>query len=219
LLFIEILPKNKSEAVSLGVRRYFTGKPCKNGHLENRDVKHGCLGCRKEKKKAYKKTEKGKEANRRHAKTPAARAARALQKKRRLEKIKADPVLFEAYKLKQRERKRRYHATPSGKACQRRKSFFKEEKIRLATPKWCDRASLNDFISSCPEGYHVDHIIPLRGETVWGLNIPENLQYLPAQENLLKHNKIDPLTLEANVCVLPAHREYVAPGPLGPSGF
>lgn len=210
------LPKKKSEAVSLGLRRYFTGKRCKNGHLEHRDVNHGCLGCRREKKKAYKKTPKGIEAKRRARSTPNARAARALQKKRRLEIIKADPILFEAYKAKQRDRKRRYNSTPSGKAYQKRKSFFKEEKIRLATPKWCDKAALNRFISNCPEGYHVDHIIPLRGRFVWGLNIPENLQYLPAQENISKNNKIDPLTLEANVCVLPDHRQYVAP--LGSSG-
>lgn len=196
--------------MSLGLRRYFTGKRCKNGHLEHRDVNHGCLGCRREKRRAYKKTPKGIEARRRARSTPSAMAAKALHKKRRLERIKADPLLFEAYKAKQRDRKKRYHLTPSGKAHQRRKSFFKEEKIRIATPKWCDKTSLSKFISSCPDGHHVDHIIPLRGKLVWGLNIPENLQYLPAQENISKNNKIDPLTLEAVVCVLPEHRSYKA---------
>ncbi len=202
------MPKKRSDAVSLGVRRYYTGKPCKNGHLEYRDVKHGCRGCRREKERAQKKTEKGREVRKRYLATPKGMAAKALQKKRCLERIKADPVLFEAYKAKQKERKRRYLATSSGKASQKRKSFFNEEKIRLATPKWCDKATINNFISNCPEGYHVDHIIPLRGSTVWGLNIPENLQYLPAQENLSKSNKIDPLSLEAVVCVLPAYRSY-----------
>lgn len=203
------LPVSKSEAESLGVRRYFTGKPCKNGHLEYRDVKHGCRGCRREKEKARRKTEKGRELKKRYLATPNGRAKKALQKKRRLERIKADPVLFETYKAKQRDRKKKYNSTPSGKAYQKRKSFFKEEKIRLATPKWCDRSAINRFISNCPEGYHVDHIIPLRGKFVWGLNIPENLQYLPAQENLSKSNKIIPLTLDAVVCVIPEHRSYV----------
>lgn len=180
--------------------------------MEHRDVKHGCLGCRREKKRAYKKTPKGIEAKRRARSTPNARAKRTLQEKRRFARIKGDPVLHEAYKAKKRDQRRRYYSTPSGKACQKRKNFFKEQRIKLATPKWCDKAALNRFISNCPEGYHVDHIIPLRGKFVWGLNIPENLQYLPAQENLSKNNKIDPLTLEANVCVLPVYRSYAASG-------
>jgi len=208
LVVDDSLPKGKSEAISLGLRRYFTGKTCKSGHLEPRDAKHGCLGCRREKKRAYKKTPKGIEARRRSRSTPSARAAKALQGKRRREEIKADPILFEACRAKERDQKRRYYSTPLGKAYRKQKSFFKEEKIRIATPKWCNKTVLNRFISNCPEGHHVDHIIPLRGTTVWGLNIPENLQYLPAQENLSKGNKVDPFTLEAVVCVLPEHRQY-----------
>ena len=56
-------------------------------------------------------------------------------------------------------------------------------------PAWADKEAIRKFYLNCPEGFHVDHVIPLRGKLVSGLHIISNLQYLPALENIKKGNK------------------------------
>lgn len=41
----EDLPKSRSEAVSLGVKFYFTGNPCAHGHIDRRRINGGCQKC------------------------------------------------------------------------------------------------------------------------------------------------------------------------------
>lgn len=69
----------------------------------------------------------------------------------------------------------------------------KDAKYRAAkinrTPAWADLEKIKEFYLNCPEGYEVDHIIPLQGERISGLHVLENLQYLTATENRQKSNK------------------------------
>ncbi len=63
-------------------------------------------------------------------------------------------------------------------------------RLRDATPLWANLPAIRQLYVNCPVGYHVDHVIPLRGKNVSGLHVLENLQYLPAKENLQKSNKV-----------------------------
>lgn len=81
----------------------------------------------------------------------------------------------------------------------------REEQLRRratrlqATPKWdkeltalvTKEAAHLAMIREKATGFewHVDHVVPLRGDTVCGLHVWNNLDVIPAQDNLKKNNK------------------------------
>lgn len=76
--------------------------------------------------------------------------------------------------------------------CGRQRASSNRGNRALRVPSWYPEQAeiIGKFYKNCPKGYHVDHIIPLRGKYVSGLHVIENLQYLKASENLAKGNRI-----------------------------
>lgn len=67
---------------------------------------------------------------------------------------------------------------------------YQAKKAR-ALPPWADLSAIAEFYDKCPEGYEVDHVVPIAGRYVCGLHTLENLQYLTITENRRKSNKYE----------------------------
>lgn len=163
----------RAEAIQLGLTHYNSGKPCKHGHTADRRVKDRiCLAC----DRAYKKKE-------------ATENVEYYRAKKRASYRRNKEHIY--------EQKRKYRAENRGKinALHMARKVAKLQR----TPGWVDseerwlikevydlaakRTKMTGFV------WHVDHIIPLQGETVSGLHVINNLQALPAIENIRKKNK------------------------------
>lgn len=110
---------------------------------------------------------------------------------------------------KMREGKAAYRATIKELTAQQWQAWAKEnpEKLRAkdmkrkaaklqAIPKWADAEKIEEFYFAADflgqvtgDWYHVDHIVPLQSKLVCGLHTEQNLQVLPASDNLRKSNR------------------------------
>ena len=87
--------------------------------------------------------------------------------------------------------------------CAARKHYRRKD-VKDRTPRWVLPSDFLPIYAACPKGFHVDHIIPLKGlidgRPVSGLHVPWNLQYLTPQENQKKHCRITEAYLSSIVC-------------------
>jgi hypothetical protein len=178
----------RKQALKLGLPKYFTGKPCKHGHICERFISGHCVSCHAthvttyqhhHKDKLYKKAlewrinnpEKVKAVAKRFRETNADKIKSwRKQNKQRIRK------LGQRYRKINRQKLTAYEAA-------RRASKLK------ATPRWFEKEQVDHFYSNVPKGYEVDHIIPLKNALICGLHVVSNLQYLPRYDNVAKNNR------------------------------
>ena len=137
----------------------------------------------------------------------------------RLKYLKNKPQISERNKAwveNNRDRKREINLRSSRKNSAERYARLKswreinQDKVRChnakyrsskqsATPMWLTEEQLQQISDvyllarECEiltgDKYHVDHVVPLNGESVCGLHVPWNLQVLPSDVNIRKSNK------------------------------
>lgn len=188
------LPKTRKEAQDLGAKYYFTGEPCKHGHIAPRKTKGSCVECLKvewqqaaEKRvdyfRTYNKREEVKdrknawyEANKEQVIQAA--ATRPLEVKRVYQKAWKDRnTIWVRADTKARRRKHR-EATPPWLSREQKAQIRELYKIAITMTK------------TTGEQYVIDHIVPLRSDVVCGLHVPWNLRVITQEQNLLKSNKL-----------------------------
>ena len=113
-------PVSRKEAKSRGLNRYFTGKPCKHGHISERYTYGGCVQCtlaarrsydethpeqRRKRRKSYRDKNKEKERERKKRREKRNVATTKARYRRRYERRKMTP----GYRAKENERNRRWY--------------------------------------------------------------------------------------------------------------
>lgn len=79
------------------------------------------------------------------------------------------------------------------------KLLNRREKVRKATPPWANIGKMMEIYALADKKsaakkkkYEVDHIVPLKSDTVCGLHVEYNLQIITRKENRRKHNNFNP---------------------------
>jgi len=155
---------SRRDAKAQGLKFYFTGKPCKQGHVAPRYTSgESCTLC-----------------------------IIAKAKQHRLEDPEAHRVALRKHragnleKMRKTQRDWNRNNRPKVRVHEAKRRAAKAQRVLPG-----HEAELARIYRECPPGHHVDHIVPLHHPCVCGLHVPWNLQYLTEAENLAKGNRWD----------------------------
>ena len=165
------MTSTRKQAMAQGLKHYFTGVPCKNGHISQRTTSdYTCVACNQANTERYNLLNRGKYLESKNASYTKQQSKNVLYarqyRKNNPERRVALTVKYRATKLKR-------------------------------TPTWANHFEIKMFydvakvLSRSGVLFHVDHIVPLRGKEVSGLHVEGNLQVLPWHENLKKSIKFE----------------------------
>ena len=188
------LPTTREEAKKTGSKYYFTGQPCKHGHVAPRKTKGACIECLKV------EWAKGNEARadyfREYNKREDVKDRKNEWYQENRETVINNAATRPAHVL--REYRNAWKVNNKTQVLADNK--VRRRKHREATPPWLTRKQKSEIrqlyqiaitmTQTTGEQYVVDHIVPLRSHEVCGLHVPWNLRVITQEENLKKSNKL-----------------------------
>lgn len=206
---------SRKKARELGIDYYFTGKPCKRWHFFQRYSSTGqCVECHKEYVRQYQ------EENREHLrekkrqwysdnpdynrKYRANNLDRIIENDRRYRAENRDRLRENdrQYSADNRERLREYCRqwrsenkekisanSAKHRAYKLQRTLLHDEELTHFVMQEAQQHT-QDMESFFGISFHVDHMIPMMGELVSGFHVWYNLQVVPAELNLSKHNRL-----------------------------
>lgn len=179
----------RREAKAIGSIRYFTGKPCKHGHIAERHTSDGaCLECSRIKSSnVYKENreEKCLLASQYRASNPEKilAAGKKYRETHREKRLASKRNYWKQYPEKraeadQKKRARKINSLPL---------WFGEFDAFV----WYEAFLLGELREKATGiKWHSDHMIPMRGRDASGLHVANNCQVIPAVLNIRKSNSM-----------------------------
>lgn len=160
----------REKAKQDGLKHYFTGLPCKHGHIDKRQTSDGtCMACSREKSAKW---------------TLLNREKYLEHKTIANNKRKQNNQLYARnWRASNPDKKNAQEAKRRADKLQRTPSWANFEKIAMFY-------EVAEVLSRGGVLFHVDHIIPLKGKEVSGFHVENNLQVLPWHQNLRKGNRL-----------------------------
>lgn len=101
---------------------------------------------------------------------------------------------------KGKETTKRYVKGLVGRRTKNAATSLRRKRFKFCMPKWLSRQQREEIrmiYKNCPDGYEVDHIVPIKAVDennnyfACGLHVPWNLQYLTKRDNQRKGNRIE----------------------------
>lgn len=189
----------RKQAKELKLKKYFTGKPCKHGHISDRYTKSArCKMCVDLESEKWRKTNFCKVVEQRkryYQDNKTIMDTRSTLFRKQHPEKRAEYVKKWADNNKERIKgyQRKYRLSNQHKCNARTARWIAN--VKRATPLWSEIGEIEQVYQECRNiskqtgnPHEVDHIIPIHSDYVCGLHCLDNLQIITEKDNRTKNN-------------------------------